>query len=124
MTNMGYVFFSKGDMDMAMEYHLKSKTIQDKLGLKNTAGYSDLMMNMGNVYSDKGKKVEAGKYFRKAYEIYKNLGLKSADDALEKAKQMENEERKCGLRSYSNWIEPFRRESWKRKMPSLKRGSE
>jgi protein O-GlcNAc transferase len=70
MNNIGNVYQHKGQLDRALEYYLKDKSIEDRLGLQNTVGYAMLMNNMAVLYEKQGQRNMAGRCFRMAYDTY------------------------------------------------------
>jgi tetratricopeptide (TPR) repeat protein len=72
--NTGNVYRNKGNLDTALDYYMKSKTIRDSLGLQKTTEYALLLNNIGIVYEKQGKKTLAGQHYRKAYETYESAG--------------------------------------------------
>ncbi len=77
MMNIGTVYVNKGQLDRALEYFLKDKSIDDSLGLQNTVGYAELMMNIGIVYASKVQLDRALEYFLKDKSIEDSLGLQN-----------------------------------------------
>ena len=80
LNRIGIVYWSKGQLDRALEYYLNSQSIYDRLGLQNTAGYANLMMNNGNVYWSKGQLDRALEYYLKGKSIKDSLGLQNTAD--------------------------------------------
>jgi TolB-like protein len=77
MMNIGSVYWSKGQLDRALEYYLNSQSIRDGLGLQNTDGYAVLMMNIGLVYRGMGQLDRALEYYLNSQSIYDRLGLQN-----------------------------------------------
>jgi tetratricopeptide (TPR) repeat protein/TolB-like protein len=80
MDNIGTIYANKGQIDRALEYYLKDKSISDALGLQNTADYASLMGNIGNVYYNKGQIDRALEYHLKSKSINDGLGLQNTAD--------------------------------------------
>ena len=80
MMSIGTIYASKGQLDHALKYYLKDKSIEDGLGLQSTAGYASLMNNIGGVYLSKGQLDHALKYYLNSQSIYDGLGLQSTAD--------------------------------------------
>jgi len=91
MGNIGTVYFSKGQLDRALEYYLKDKIIYDSLGLQNTADYALIMFNTAILYEEQGQRNMAGKYYRLAYDTYVRIDYsgESRNKALNNAKRLE-----------------------------------
>ncbi len=74
LMNSGLVYWSKGNLDSALEYFMQSKGLMDGLGLQNSSNYAALMMNMGIVYYSKNQLGKAIEYFKSSKEIRERLG--------------------------------------------------
>jgi len=77
VNKIGIVYWSKGQLDRALEYYLKDKSIKDSLGLQNTADYANLMNQIGIVYWSKGQLDRALEYYLNSQSIYDRLGLQN-----------------------------------------------
>jgi tetratricopeptide (TPR) repeat protein len=74
LMNSGLVYWSKGNLDSALEYFMQSKGLMDGLGLQNSSNYAALMMNMGIVYYSKNQLGKALEYYKSSKEIRERLG--------------------------------------------------
>jgi len=77
MSYIGIVYGSQGQLDRALECFLKDKSIEEMLGLQNTADYAKLMRYIGNVYWSKGQLDRALEYYLNSQSIVDNLGLQN-----------------------------------------------
>lgn len=74
LMNSGLVYWSKGNLDSALEYFMQSKGLMDGLGLQNSSNYAALMMNMGIVFYSKNQLGKALEYYKSSKEIRERLG--------------------------------------------------
>jgi tetratricopeptide (TPR) repeat protein len=78
--NVGYVYHSKGDIDLALKCYVDSHSMMDKLGLQNTNDYAILMMYIGVVYAQKGNLDLALKNYIGSQSVRDGLGLQNTPE--------------------------------------------
>lgn len=83
MMNFGIVYWSKRDLDTALEYFMKSQVIEEKLGLQNTNDYAKLLHETGGIYWAKGEFDRALEYFMKSKEIKEKTELQNTNNYAE-----------------------------------------
>jgi tetratricopeptide (TPR) repeat protein len=74
LMNSGLVYWSKGELDRALEHYVQSKDLMEKLDLQNSSNYAALMMNMGIVYYSKHQLDSALEYYTSSMKIRERLG--------------------------------------------------
>ena len=73
MNNIGLIYWDRGDADKTIEYLMKAKKINDRLGTKNTHDYADLLYNMGCVFLVKKDLGKAERCYAESWRIRKKL---------------------------------------------------
>ncbi|MCY3410680.1 MAG: tetratricopeptide repeat protein [Candidatus Heimdallarchaeota archaeon] len=74
LNNMGTTHYYIGNLDIALDYYLKSSEIRERLGDKYDIGIS--YNNLGVIYSDLGNITTSLEYYQKSLLIYEELNLK------------------------------------------------
>ncbi len=74
LGNLGLIYRTRGDLEKAEEYHLKSLEIEKELGLKE--GMASDYGNLGLIYRRQGDLEKAEEHHLKSLEIAKELGRK------------------------------------------------
>ena len=72
--NLGLIYQTRGDLEKAEEYHLKSLEIEKELGRKE--GMASQYGNLGLIYRTRGDLEEAEEYHLKSLALHEELGLK------------------------------------------------
>jgi tetratricopeptide (TPR) repeat protein len=74
LHHRGIISWYRGDLDMALEYHQRSRTIKERLG--NRRGLADSFNNLGLVYWSRGDLDQALDYYQQGLTINEELGNK------------------------------------------------
>jgi serine phosphatase RsbU (regulator of sigma subunit)/TPR repeat protein len=74
LNNIGYVYERQGDMQLALDYYLKSLKISEQIGYKN--GIANSFNNIGNIYENQGDITLALEYYQKCLKIKQQIGNK------------------------------------------------
>lgn len=70
--NIGNVYYDLNDLDKALDHHLKSLEVDQRLG--NTHGISNSLHNIGLVYREKGLFEKAIQYYQQSLDLDKEQG--------------------------------------------------
>ncbi len=74
LHHRGIIFWYRGDLDMALEYHQRSRAIKERLG--NRQGLADSLNNLGLVCSSRGDFDQALDHYLQSLAINEELGNK------------------------------------------------
>ncbi|MFH2094535.1 MAG: tetratricopeptide repeat protein, partial [Bacteroidota bacterium] len=72
LGDIGYIFYTRGEYDKAMEYYGKSLEIHRKNN--NKQGIAELLNNIGIIYDDTGEPLKALDYYHRSMDIYVETG--------------------------------------------------
>jgi tetratricopeptide (TPR) repeat protein len=72
LSNIGYVYYSQGDIPRALEYHHKTLKIYKEIHYKHGMGIS--YNNIGGIYKDQGNLTEGLNYHQKSLKIREEIG--------------------------------------------------
>ena len=74
LNNIGYIYHSKADYDLALEYYFKSIELID--GIDDPEGLAVTMLNIGAIYLKQGNNSKALEYYFKSLKINEEIGSK------------------------------------------------
>jgi tetratricopeptide (TPR) repeat protein len=72
--NLGNIYLTRGELDKAEEFHLKSLEIEKSLGRQE--GMASEYGNLGNIYQIRGELDKACDYWKKSLDLFSDIGAK------------------------------------------------
>jgi tetratricopeptide (TPR) repeat protein len=74
LSDIGNIYFNKGEIPKALEYHSKSLKIQEEIGYK--LGIASCLSNLGSIYDSQGDFSKGLEYYNKSLKIVEEVGDK------------------------------------------------